>query len=300
MKLTYFEHSPSNFGDAINATMWAHLLPEGFFDQDESELFLGAGSILWGHTPKRPIKHVMGSGYGGYSGPPDMSDGSWNVVWVRGPLTAATLGLAPRLAIADAAVLLRETPLPDAADDVGVAFMPHFESTYRGRWADACALAGITFIDPRWEPDRVIALIRGARLIISEAMHGAIVADALRTPWVGIVPFDPAHRMKWQDWAQALDIDLRTEQLMPSSALEAYTALSGKSGKARAAGILQRPWVPRRVFLHLAAARLRRVAEAASPQLSSDAMIHEVTARCLDALHGFAKAHAPRPTKTRA
>ena len=64
MKLTYFRGDTPNFGDEINAIMWPHLLPHGFLDEDDSELFLGAGSILWGHLPKAPRKFVAGSGYG--------------------------------------------------------------------------------------------------------------------------------------------------------------------------------------------------------------------------------------------
>jgi len=296
MKLTYFQHDPPNFGDAINADMWDQLLPEGFLDEDESELFLGAGSILWGHTPKAPIKHVMGSGYGGYSGPPDMHDGSWNVVWLRGPLTAARLGLDPKYAIADAAILLREVPLAPPATGIRVAFMPHFESVARGAWEQACALAGITFLDPRSPPDQVIAAIQGAELVISEAMHGAIVADALRTPWIGVIPFDPAHQMKWKDWAQSLDVELRPRRLWPSSALEAYTTVTGKPGKgARSQTLLQSAVLgpANRAFVHLAAAGLSRLA-GAEPQLSRDTVIKRATERSREALDGFVRARLGR------
>ena len=54
----------------------------------------------------------------------------------------------------------------------------------RGNWRKACDRAGITFLDSTADPLETIAKIRGSRLVISEAMHGAIVADALRTPWV--------------------------------------------------------------------------------------------------------------------
>ncbi len=222
MKLTYFQGSPPNFGDELNATMWSHLLPKGFLDGDDKELFLGIGSILWDYLPKEPVKHVMGSGFGGYTAPPNVNDGSWNVAWVRGPITAARLGLDPKLAITDAAVLLRETPLPDPATGVGVAFMPHFESVSRGAWAQVCALAGVTFLDPRADPNWLLAQIRGAKTLVTEAMHGAIVADALRTPWVGVVPLHPSHRAKWDDWAQSLNVYLRQVEIGSSNLLEFY------------------------------------------------------------------------------
>lgn len=292
MKLTYYEGTPPNFGDAINGTMWAHLLPDGFLDDDARELFLGAGSILWDYLPQASHKFVAGSGWGGYTRPPDMSDGSWSVIWVRGPITAERLGLDPELAIADAAVLLRETPLPAPSVGTGVAFMPHFESIRRGNWAEACRLAGIAFLDPRDDTDSLLARIRGARLVIAEAMHGAIIADALRTPWVPVLPFHPQHRLKWEDWAASLDIRLRPVRLMPSNLLETYTFTTGALGKgARSArlfgGAHARP--ANAAIAHLAARRLRRVAETVEPTLSSDASIEHVTERCMAALDGFVR-----------
>ena len=290
MKLTYYAGNPPNFGDEINATMWSHLLPRGFLDEDERELFLGAGSILWDYLPAASRKFVAGSGFGGYTLPPDMHDGSWNVIWVRGPMTAERLKLDPSLAICDAGVLLRETPLPAPDTSTGVAFMPHFESERRGNWETACRLAGITYLDPKADTGRLIAQIQGARLVIAEAMHGAIVADALRTPWIGVLPFHPQHRLKWEDWASALEIPLRSIKLVPSNLLEGYTFATGNLGKgarsrrlmnARAAAPLNA------VMAQLAARRLTQVAETVEPQLSSDTAITRATERCLAALDGF-------------
>lgn len=292
MKLTYYDAAPSNFGDAVNATMWTHLLPPGFLDEDAGELFLGAGSILWDYLPKTARKYVAGSGFGGYTLPPDMGDGSWSVIWVRGPITAETVGLDPALAIADAAILLRETPLPAAACGVDVAFMPHFESVARGNWEAACRLAGITYLDPRAEVETLLAQIRGARLVIAEAMHGAIIADALRTPWIAALPFHPQHRLKWQDWALSLEIGLRPVKLAPSNLLEGYTFATGNLGKgARSRRLLDgRVVAPvNRVFAEVAARRLRWIAARGEPQLSGDAEIGRATARCLEALDGFVR-----------
>jgi hypothetical protein len=89
------------------------------------------------------MKHVAGSGYGGYSAPPDVRDGNWNILWLRGPVTAQRLGVDPGLAICDAAILLRaiELPAPCPAS-TGIAFMPHFESAARGDWARSAPRPG--------------------------------------------------------------------------------------------------------------------------------------------------------------
>lgn len=296
MKLTYYVGDPPNFGDEINASMWDQLLPQGLLDDGEDELFLGIGSILWDYLPKSPRKIVAGSGFGGYTAAPDVHDGKWEILWVRGPETARVLGIDPALAITDAAVLLRAVPLPAAPPRAGVAFMPHVESIPRGAWADVCAQAGVTFLDPRAPVDQLLAGIRAAEVLITEAMHGAIVADALRTPWVPVLPFHHINRAKWNDWAASLDVTLNNVSLFPSTLREAWvsrTGLLAMGGKSRM--IFDSMLIRQcdQLVTSRAAARLAKVAQTATPQLSSDAAIASATHRALDALNGFVARRSP-------
>ena len=297
MKLTYYRGAVPNFGDELNATMWNHILPAGFLDGDPAELFIGIGSIIQHDYPARARKVVVGAGYGGYTRMPDVHDGSWDIRFVRGPQTAEALGIDPALAIADAAVLLRATPLPKPADGIGIAFMPHFESLERGDWAEACRLAGIRLIDPTLPTDEVIAEIRGARLLITEAMHGAIVADALRTPWIAVRTMHAVHRYKWFDWARSLDIDYRPAFLMPSNGREAWAAATGRSGSGPRArrllgGTAAQPL--NAVCHHMAAHSLLRLARQC-PQLSSDAAIERATDLALSAVDRLVREHRASP-----
>jgi succinoglycan biosynthesis protein ExoV len=293
MKLTYFEGDPPNFGDELNATLWTHLLPDGFLDDDAAALFLGIGSILWDYLPKGPRKIVAGSGFGGYTAVPDVHDGSWDILWLRGPLTARALGVDARLVITDAAVLLRATPLPAPVGTGQVAFMPHVDSIARGNWAAVCAAAGITFLDPRAAPDHLLARIRGAGLVLTEAMHGAIVADALRTPWIPLLPLLPLHRAKWEDWAGSLDLDLQPRALPPSTLREAWIARTGLQAEGRSRRLFDNPLARRgdRMLIARAAAALSRIAATGRPQLSPDATIARATERALAALNGFVLRH---------
>ncbi|WEX08172.1 polysaccharide pyruvyl transferase family protein [Chelativorans sp. AA-79] len=293
MKLVYFRGHVPNFGDELNTYMWQHLLPANFLDEDESELFIGIGSILWDTFPRTARKYVMGSGYAGYTGLPDVHDGTWDIVFVRGPQTARLLGIAPEKAICDSAVLLRALQLPAPAPAFDVGFMPHFESLDRGLWEEACKLAGISLIDPRDDVEKVISQIRGARMIITEAMHGAIVADALRTPWVAVKPINPSHRAKWQDWSGALSHEVRFSDLLPSSLVEFYIGMTGgRRGAANGrVGRLGRSALARplnKLFTHRAAAHLQRMART-EPQLSRDEHVSGVTERALAALDGFVR-----------
>jgi succinoglycan biosynthesis protein ExoV len=292
MKLTYFSGAAPNFGDALNPYLWPKLLPQGFLDRDESELFLGIGSILWEHHPKASRKVVMGSGYGGYAAAPDIHDGTWEIGFVRGPRTAEKLGIAPEKAICDSAVLLRAIKLPPAAPDVGVGFMPHYHSLSRADWGEVCRLAGVRMIDPRHDVETVIAQIRGASMLITEAMHGAIVADALRTPWLAVSPVHPENRSKWLDWSDSLGLELKPRPLRPASLLELYIARTGGrryyEGRATdwSRGAVARPM--NRALVGLAAAHLRSLSRC-EPQLSRDERIAEATERALDAVDRFVR-----------
>ena len=291
MKLVFFRGKVPNFGDELNLHVWPALLPHGFLDEDEDELFVGIGSIIGNHLPAKSRKFVMGSGYAGYMGLPDVHDGSWDIRFVRGPNTAKTLKIDPNLSICDSAILLRAMELPAPAKNVGVAFMPHYESLERGNWAEACRQAGITLIDATEPVEKVLSQIRGARLLVTEAMHGAIVADALRTPWVGARPIYGGHHKKWLDWAGALDIDVRLNTLKPSSVLEYYIGKTGRGGALGKVGRLSASplaGIPNRILTDIAARHLDSMARI-EPQLSSDGMIQQVTERAQSAVDEFVR-----------
>lgn len=293
MKLTYFKCKRPNFGDDLNAYIWPRLLGDGFFDDDGREFFVGIGSIIYDTYPREARKIVVGSGYGGYTGPPDVHDGSWEFAFVRGPRTADVLGIPREKVVTDGAVLLRAVELPPAAAETPVVFIPHFQSLDRGNWKETCAIAGIRFVDPSGDVETVLAEIRGARMVITESMHGAIVADALRTPWVAVTPIAKEHRFKWRDWAESLDIPLRAHTLFPSTTREAWSALSGGQGMGRTTRRFDRSAVvaPLNLALRHAAARALQRLVRQEPQLSADAAIARATERALAAVEAVRRRH---------
>ncbi|WP_127752479.1 polysaccharide pyruvyl transferase family protein [Devosia sp. 1566] len=295
MKLVYYRGHTPNFGDELNTYLWPHLLPSGFLDEDDSELFLGIGSIIWDFLPSTSRKFIIGSGYGGYSKLPNLHDGSWSPVFVRGPRTAQLLRLPPGLAICDSAVLLRKIYPIGRASRSGTGFMPHFESLARGHWQEACALAGVKFIDPTAPVQQTLSTIAGLERLVTEAMHGAIVADALRTPWIAAQPIHPLHHTKWLDWSEALSTQIRWKELFPTNAKELYFKITGgkKYYEGRANLLIHHPAAraPNKLLTQLAARRLSAIARA-EPQLSPDRVIAEVTDRADAALLGFVQARA--------
>jgi len=296
MKLLYFRGAVSNFGDELNAHLWQRLLPEGFLDSDERELFLGIGSIIGDHPSKSARKHVVGSGYGGYTNLPDLNDGTWNIVFVRGPRTAALLDLPPEKAIGDGALLLRAIDLPAPAPHSGPAYMPHFQSLERGLWPEACERAGLRMIDPTGPVQDILAELRSASVLITEAMHGAIVADALRVPWIAVRPIHSQHHSKWLDWAESLGIELRQHELRPSSLLESYVGRTARNtydwghGSGRLHQIshsrIARPL--NQFMIDRAAKRLGEIAQQEA-QLSEDGRLESATDRAMSALDAFVR-----------
>ena len=80
-------------------------------------------------------------------------------------------------------------------------------------------------IDPRDDPLAVLAAIGRCKVLLSEALHGVIVADALRVPWVAIRPLARIHRAKWADWADTVDGASALPRL-PASTLSEWAGAS--------------------------------------------------------------------------
>jgi hypothetical protein len=297
MKLFAYRGKQANFGDELNHWLWDRLLP-GFFDEDESELFLGIGSILYNHFDPTARKIVFGSGYGGYGAAPKL-DATWRVYFVRGPQTAEALEIDPGHGIGDSGILVRSCW--DAASVEkrhDVSFIPHFESAIYGNWGGVCRRAGVNLIDPRWPVEAVLREISASRLVVSEAMHGVIVADALRVPWRAIRPLDPANRAKWGDWAAALDVSIAFTDLGPSNLVEAAGGWLRWNERLRKQVLFRhrriRQLTGDRVFAG-AVRRLRQVCELEG-QLSSDAAINAAHAAMLSKLEELRADYGQQPS----
>lgn len=212
MRLHYCRTPRGNFGDDLNPWLWPRLAP-GLLDDDASTEFLGIGTLLNSSLRSGPRRVVFSSGAG--YGPPPQLDDSWTISCVRGPLTAARLGLPSSSAVTDGAALLAALPRPTSARHDRVAFMPHHRTADMADWPSLCAALDFVFVDPCAPVDDVLAAIAGARLLISEALHGAVAADALRVPWIAIDASSHVYSFKWEDWCASLDLAYRPHSLPP-------------------------------------------------------------------------------------
>jgi succinoglycan biosynthesis protein ExoV len=142
-------------------------------------------------------------------------------------------------------------------------------------------------IDPREDPLAVLAAIGRCRMVVSEALHGIIVADALRVPWIAIRPLAPIHRPKWFDWAETLDLTIEFNNLPPSTTLERahLTQLSrfhlGRrmlhNQAARLHGIARRRHIDRAIQALLLTSK-------AEPQLSRSTLLQDAQHRMMEAI----------------
>ena len=288
MILYRWRGASTNFGDELNTLLWPRLLP-GFFDENSAIRFLGVGSVLDQRHPPEVLKLVAGSGYGGYERRPKL-DRNWIIHWVRGPRTAAMLGLPPTLALGDPAVLLPQALGFAAAAGNEIGFMPHFESAERGAWQVASEHAGMRLIDPRDPPLAILQASGRCKLLLSEALHGVIVADALRVPWIPIRPLVRLHRAKWWDWAETVGLSPRFQSL-PASTIREWAAASPLGSWH-----MTQRWLegqdPRRDRIK-SDRRIARAGEAlraamrVAPQLSSANTLDRCQSRMLDAVHAL-------------
>ena len=260
MKLFYFRGADgaTNFGDELNRYLWPRLLP-GVFDREDGRQFVGIGTLLNDRLPTASRIIVFGSGVG-YYGPPQRSE-RWSIYCVRGPLSAKALGLGHDAAVTDpAALIVRVTTTPAPSARIPCAFMPHWQSE-PDAWKDVCARAGVGFIDPREQPERVLAAIRRTDVLVTEAMHGAIVADALRIPWVPVRSRPAINAFKWDDWCGSMGLTYHPHDL-PTI----WPAL-------RNAGIIRR--ARRQAKMMSAARALTQAARHGRPILSRTEVLHE-------------------------
>lgn len=220
MQLTYYRGRQMNFGDDLNPVLWPRLLPDTL-DGTGSEGFLGIGTLIGRPFPGLSHLHVFSSG-AGY----DAID-SWampRTIWcVRGPITARLLG-QPEAALTDGAILAPEVlalPAPWAHPTGRIGVVPHWESLHFPGWQDACAAADMALISPIDTPANVCAAIGSMSLLLTESLHGAILADTMGVPWIPIVTTRNVSALKWVDWCLSVGVAFAPVAVPPPCAAAA-------------------------------------------------------------------------------
>lgn len=266
LKLHYFRdpNGVPNFGDTMNPWFWSQLLPEAFCDKAEA-LFVGVGTLIDGGFPEYQshVKKVTlgaGAGYGATL-PADIH--RWHFYGVRGPHTAARVGLEANAAVGDPASLLPTLiPHDDIKRTAQAGYMPHY-ANMNSAWADTCEQANVVLVDPRWDVQKILRTIAELECLVTESLHGAIVADALRVPWVAVRTASLVNQFKWNDWCAVMGL---TWQPVDLSAL--WDAEPGASRLPRLRNQLRRRMVAR---------ELKRIVLRSPRLLSTNAALENIT-----------------------
>lgn len=257
--------SSRNFGDDINPFLLGKLLAPSVLASTDV-CVVGIGSILNRDNAqqvshyRRKVVFSTGTGYG--EALKDLDD-SWDVVCVRGPKTAELLGLPPSTAICDGAILLSDYFEPVAESKrSGTVFIPHI----RTHWGTGKALRAICddigwrYLAPDIAAEDFIEAVRSARLVMTEAMHGAILADTMRVPWIP-VGLHFHNEFKWADWFQSIGQEYSCNELLPKL----------WNPKKTAFGRLKYPYQQWKMGLF--GRHIKALAETCVPSLSSEELL---------------------------
>ncbi|WAC13227.1 polysaccharide pyruvyl transferase family protein [Dyadobacter pollutisoli] len=222
MEYVYYKTKNGNFGDDLNGWLWPKLFLTENTDENDS-YFLGIGSILnkniglIRNLDSEKKKIVFGSGVRPSIDYDELKiDSKWDIRYLRGPLSSYHLGNQYKY-ITDAAYAIRHIPnfdeflnLPKKYE---VSLMPYFQSESYFDWKALCHKLGYNYISSHCTDDGVEYTLReiaASKLLITEAMHGAILADIFRVPWHRF-SFSAGHHegkhvsdFKWNDWLYSI------------------------------------------------------------------------------------------------
>ena len=209
MNLIYFKSDIGNFGDDLNVWLWEQLLGD-FKNYQNAVDFVGIGSIFDQRIKSPNKKIIFGSGVRDFN----LDVNTFNdldIRFVRGPISGKITNGSPY--ITDSAYALRLLPKAEVKKRYKKSFIPYFRHVNHFNWSLFEKVTGIHVISPILPVEHVIEEIQASEQIMTAAMHGAILADIYRVPWMR-VKFT-AHgsengltsELKWNDWLLSVGLN---------------------------------------------------------------------------------------------
>jgi pyruvyltransferase len=171
-----------NFGDDLNPELLAHFLGRPVYrhKSQNSPHILGVGSIL---ERANPQSIVIGSGF--IRGDSKLAAAPLAVFTVRGELTKNKLGVEEDILLGDPGMLMPSLLNIPHAPVCDLAIVPHVDSYqfYLKQFGSACKV-----IDPSGSVRQVVSDIASAEVILSQSLHGLVMADAMNIPNLWLAP----------------------------------------------------------------------------------------------------------------
>lgn len=171
-----------NFGDDLNPLLFEFAIGAGCrFETDRNAAhILGMGSIL---EKASASSIICGSGF--LNPPLRPVPVAGKVLAVRGQLSRSALDTDDDVVLGDPAVLVSEMFTTIEPKTYRFGLIPHVRSVARWRQRNG---KQIRLIDPAASPFDVVRDIARCEVVLSQSLHGLIVADALNIPNVWIAP----------------------------------------------------------------------------------------------------------------
>jgi len=209
VNLIYFKSDIGNFGDDLNPWLWNKIF--GDFENYNSDVdFVGIGSILDNRIfeNRENKKVIFGSGVRDF----DFRINEYENVdirFVRGPISSR---LTNSDFITDAAYALRQVETENVLKKYKISYIPYFRNYYNFNWRLFEKILGIHVINPCEDIEKVIGEIKSSETILTTAMHGAILADLFRIPWMRVKftkngnETNLTSELKWNDWLMSVGL----------------------------------------------------------------------------------------------
>lgn len=213
MKLYAYKAPQGNFGDDLNEWIWPKLFGAQMLSAPATTL-IGIGSVLDKHFLGTVDGHkiIFGTGIRSVGSLPNITDET-TIKFVRGPISALAIGNHTKW-ITDPAILISKVANRPSACGKYIGVMPHYHSVPLLNWEKLASDHGLLYIDPRSSVEKALEQFWQCDRIVTEAMHGAIVADALRIPWARFSLSAWQHEgfdvssLKWLDWGLSAEVDV--------------------------------------------------------------------------------------------
>lgn len=218
MKLGYFDTNLRNVGDDLNPFIWSKYFPN-IEKVHEDTVFIGIGSVFDKRFAQDKRKLVFGPGARGEHALPELDD-SWDIRFVRGPLSQQAVknrGVDCKY-ITDPGLLVSQFFDKKNLNTDTIGLIPYYKTEHQP-WQSIADSLGFKLISPRLSVQDFTAAIRQCQFVVTEAMHGAIIADAFRVPWLPYSSITAKHELethafKWTDWCQSVGLEFN-EIMLP-------------------------------------------------------------------------------------
>lgn len=215
MNLIYYKSKIGNFGDDLNKELWEKVLGPYSKKNDHIDL-IGIGSILDERIEQSPNKRIiLGSGVRSFLYNPNNIDILNEYSFVRGPISSKVIGIPYITDSAYAIALLEEDykRFLSTPKKFRLSYIPYYEQCDSFNWDIFEKITSMHVIKPTDNVDKVLLEIAQSERIITSAMHGAIMADIFRIPWMRLKfgkqgnEHSLTSELKWQDWLLSIEIN---------------------------------------------------------------------------------------------